>query len=60
LGTNAPSEKLEVNGQVKITGGTPGAGKVLTSDASGTASWQFIPSTLLGQRLWIQPTITVA
>ncbi len=48
LGTNTPSEKLEVNGQVKITGGTPGAGKVLTSDASGTASWQFIPSTLLG------------
>jgi hypothetical protein len=48
LGTNTPSEKLEVNGQVKITGGTPGAGKVLTSDAGGTASWQFIPSTLLG------------
>jgi hypothetical protein len=23
-----------------ITGGTPGEGKVLTSDANGTASWQ--------------------
>jgi hypothetical protein len=28
------------NGQVKITGGSPGAGKVLTSDASGLGSWQ--------------------
>ncbi len=31
---------VSVNGQVKITGGSPGAGKVLTSDASGLASWQ--------------------
>ncbi|MBC7504005.1 hypothetical protein H7169_03460, partial [Candidatus Gracilibacteria bacterium] len=28
-----------VNGQVKITGGTPGLDKVLTSDATGLASW---------------------
>ena len=28
------------DGQLKITGGVPGAGKVLTSDASGLASWQ--------------------
>ena len=40
IGTTAPGAKLEVAGQVKITGGTPGAGKVLTSDASGLASWQ--------------------
>ncbi len=39
LGTTAPGAKLEVAGQVKITGGTPGAGKVLTSDAAGLASW---------------------
>lgn len=39
IGTATPSTKLEVNGQVKITGGTPGAGKVLTSDATGLASW---------------------
>ncbi len=32
--------KLEVNGTVKISGGTPGAGKVLTSDANGVGSWQ--------------------
>jgi hypothetical protein len=40
IGTITPGAKLEVNGQVKITGGTPGAGKVLTSDAAGLASWQ--------------------
>jgi hypothetical protein len=39
IGTAAPGAKLEVAGQVKITGGTPGAGKVLTSDAVGLASW---------------------
>lgn len=33
---------LDVNGNLKIAGGntTPGAGKVLTSDASGNATWQ--------------------
>jgi hypothetical protein len=40
IGTSSPSAKLEVNGQVKITGGSPGAGKVLTSDAGGLATWQ--------------------
>ncbi len=39
IGTPSPSAKLEVNGQVKITGGGPGAGKVLISDATGLASW---------------------
>ncbi len=29
----------EVSGTVKIEGGTPGVGKVLTSDANGLASW---------------------
>ncbi len=40
IGTNNPGALLEVNGQVKITGGTPGVGKVLTSDATGNATWQ--------------------
>jgi hypothetical protein len=40
IGTIKPGAKLEVNGQVKITGGSPGAGKVLMSDNSGLASWQ--------------------
>jgi hypothetical protein len=43
LGTINPTAKLEVNGQVKITGGSPGAGKILVSDASGLASWQTGP-----------------
>lgn len=39
IGTPSPTAKLEVNGQVKITGGGPGTGKVLISDATGLASW---------------------
>jgi hypothetical protein len=45
LGLNAPDARLDVNGQVKIRGGSPGLGKVLTSDATGLASWQTIPAT---------------
>jgi hypothetical protein len=40
IGTATPGAKIEVAGQIKITGGSPGAGKVLTSDATGLASWQ--------------------
>lgn len=40
IGTTSPTAMLDVAGQVKITGGTPGAGKVLTSDATGLATWQ--------------------
>lgn len=39
IGTVTPWAKLEVAGQVKITGGAPGAGKILTSDATGLAAW---------------------
>jgi hypothetical protein len=35
-----PTARLDVNGTVKITDGTQGAGKVLTSDAAGNATWQ--------------------
>jgi hypothetical protein len=45
IGTATPGAALEVVGQVKITGGTPGAGKVLGSDASGLASW-VAPTTI--------------
>lgn len=44
IGTLAPTAKLDVNGTIKIRGGTPGGGKVLTSDATGLASWQPPPS----------------
>lgn len=40
IGTASPGAKLDVTGQVKITDGTQGAGKVLTSDATGLATWQ--------------------
>ena len=40
IGTTTPAAKLDVIGSVKITDGTQGLGKVLTSDASGKGSWQ--------------------
>jgi len=40
LGTENPTQKLDIDGQIRIRGGAPGNGKVLTSDANGVASWQ--------------------
>lgn len=40
IGTTTPSQKLHVAGTPRIEDGTQGAGKVLTSDANGVASWQ--------------------
>ena len=40
IGTSTPAAKLDINGQIKIQGGNPGGGKVLTSDANGLATWQ--------------------
>jgi hypothetical protein len=48
IGTFTPTAQLEVAGQVKITGGSPGVGKVLTSDAAGLASW----TTLTAGNQW--------
>ncbi|MBI4656931.1 MAG: hypothetical protein HY746_09345 [Elusimicrobia bacterium] len=50
IGTTDPLAKLEVAGQIKITGGTPGANKVLTSDAAGLATWQ-TPASGAGDNL---------
>ena len=44
IGTSTPNAKLDVIGTIKVTDGTQGAGKILTSDAAGLASWQ-PPST---------------
>ncbi len=41
LGTTTPSAKLDVNGSVRIRGGSPLVGSKLTSlDAAGNATWQ--------------------
>ncbi|MBD3373599.1 hypothetical protein GF406_01065 [candidate division KSB1 bacterium] len=52
IGTIYPDNAaaLDVNGKTKtstiqITGGNPGSGRVLTSDASGNGSWQSPPSS---------------
>lgn len=45
IGTATPGAKLEVAGQVKITGGAPGVNKFLTSDATGLASWATLPAS---------------
>ena len=42
VNTTSPDTNLHVAGSIKITGGNPGDGKVLTSDANGLASWQTI------------------
>ncbi len=49
IGTITPAAKLEVIGQVKITGGSPGAGKILTSDGQGLASWEPLPVAEVSQ-----------
>ena len=44
IGTSSPDSALHIVGGLKISNGTQGAGKVLTSDANGGASWQNIPA----------------
>lgn len=40
IGTASPGATLDINGTIRIAGGSPGVGKVLISDASGIATWQ--------------------
>ncbi|MCX6316842.1 MAG: hypothetical protein NTW29_06105 [Bacteroidetes bacterium] len=40
IGILVPDAKLDINGLIKIRGGIPGAGKVLSSDVNGLATWQ--------------------
>ncbi len=44
VGTSNPNSKLEVAGQIKITGGNPANNRVLTSDANGLATWKDVAS----------------
>lgn len=48
VGTDAPSAKLDIIGKIKISDGTEGTGKVLTSDVTGLASWQAQPAGIGG------------
>ncbi|KPJ85966.1 hypothetical protein AMJ57_01065 [Parcubacteria bacterium SG8_24] len=52
IGIESPTAKLDVNGDVKMTGFNlttgAGAGRVLTSDASGVGTWQDPPSAIGG------------
>jgi hypothetical protein len=41
IGGDFSTNQVDINGTIKITGGLPGSGKVLTSDADGVASWEF-------------------
>lgn len=45
LGTKAPSDSPVFTTALKYTGGTPGLGKVLTSDADGDATWEAAASS---------------
>ena len=40
IGGDFSTDQVDINGTIKITGGSPGSGKVLTSDADGLASWE--------------------
>lgn len=39
IGTTTPTTMLDVNGQIRIRGGSPGANKILISDENGFGSW---------------------
>lgn len=54
IGIANPTANLEVAGQIKVTGGVPGLGKFLTSDATGLASWTTFTSGLPATALFGQ------
>ncbi len=64
IGTLVPSAQLHTTGSVRFEGaGSPGAGKILTSDALGNATWQSsssIPAGTNGQTLRYSGTSWVA
>jgi hypothetical protein len=51
IGVTDPDAQLEINGQIKITGGSPSNNYVLTSDANGLATWTD-PSLLPSDSDW--------
>jgi hypothetical protein len=45
IGDSNPTARLSVGGKIKMADGTQAFGRVLTSDANGTASWQPNPTS---------------
>ncbi|MBD0405408.1 tail fiber domain-containing protein, partial [Flammeovirga sp. EKP202] len=39
IGHSSPTRALDINGRIRIRGGSPGDNKVLTSSSDGTAEW---------------------
>lgn len=71
IGTSTPNAKLDVNGTFKVTDGSQGAGKILTSDATGLASWQpppppppppptYYPSVTICCQSWMTKNLDVS
>lgn len=46
IGVANPSQKLEVNGSIKMTDGLEAQGKILVSDGAGVASWKSSPAAI--------------
>jgi hypothetical protein len=60
VGHDNPTQMLDVNGQVRIRGGSPAAGEILTaSDANGNATWAPFPSHTHGTSDIISGTLPV-
>lgn len=69
IGTSNPDAMLHVNGTIKVSDGTQGIGKILTSDATGLASWQppppapaptYYPSVSVCCQSWMTKNLDVA
>ena len=62
IGIATPDQKLHVMGSIKMEDGNEGYGKVMTSDAIGTGSWQSLPANVTvnsGFRVYPPSTQTV-
>jgi hypothetical protein len=66
IGTTAPTTRLDIDGQIRIRGGAPAAGRLLTAGADGTATWEppagggFLPTGTVNQTLRHSGTAWVA